>query len=40
VEAVREKIPEMMYAAVLPYFGPEVAAQELRIAPPEIGHGS
>jgi AcrR family transcriptional regulator len=27
-------IPEMMYAAVLPYLGPEVAVEELRIPPP------
>jgi AcrR family transcriptional regulator len=33
VEAVRARIPEMMYAAVLPYLGPEAAAEELRIRP-------
>jgi AcrR family transcriptional regulator len=27
-------VPELMYAAVLPYLGPEAAAEELTIAPP------
>lgn len=36
VAAVREKIPEMMYTAVLPYFGPEAAAEELERTPPEL----
>jgi AcrR family transcriptional regulator len=29
-----EVLPELMYAAVLPYLGPEAAAEELTIAPP------
>ena len=29
-----ELVPELMYAAVLPYLGPEAAAEELAIAPP------
>jgi AcrR family transcriptional regulator len=29
-------VPELMYAAVLPYLGPEAAAEELTIAPPPI----
>jgi AcrR family transcriptional regulator len=29
-----EEIPELMYAAVFPYLGPEAAEQELRIPPP------
>jgi AcrR family transcriptional regulator len=36
-------LPELMYAAVLPYLGPEAAAEELEIAPPptalSIGSG-
>ena len=27
-------LPKMMYTAVLPYLGPEVAAEELEIPPP------
>lgn len=34
-----EAVPEMMYAAVLPYVGPEAAAEELRILPPAISLG-
>ncbi len=34
MEAVRAKMPEMMYMAVLPYLGPEAAEEELRAAPP------
>jgi hypothetical protein len=30
----RELVPTLMYAAVLPYGGPEAAAEELRIPPP------
>jgi AcrR family transcriptional regulator len=33
IEAVRGKIPEMMYMAVRPYLGEEVAAEELEQAP-------
>jgi len=29
-----EAVPEMLYAAYLPYLGPDVAAEELEIAPP------
>ena len=29
-----EEIPELMYAAVFPYFGAEAADEELRIPPP------
>jgi AcrR family transcriptional regulator len=29
-----EEIPQLMYAAVFPYFGPEAADEELRIPPP------
>lgn len=32
-----EIVPEMMYAAVLPYLGHEAAAEELRIPPPPQG---
>ena len=31
-----EEIPELMYAAVFPYLGAEAAAEELRIAPPDL----
>jgi hypothetical protein len=34
IEAVRAKIPEMMYMAVRPYLGEQVAAEELRQAAP------
>jgi AcrR family transcriptional regulator len=30
----REAVPEMMYLALLPYLGPEVAREELEIPPP------
>lgn len=30
-------VPELMYSAVLPYLGPEAAAEELTIAPPPTG---
>jgi AcrR family transcriptional regulator len=30
-----EEIPQLMYAAVFPYFGAEAAEEELRIPPPE-----
>jgi AcrR family transcriptional regulator len=32
-------VPELMYAAVLPYLGPQAAAEELTIAPPPAGLG-
>jgi AcrR family transcriptional regulator len=32
-ERFAEVLPELMYAAILPYVGPEVAAEELQIAP-------
>jgi AcrR family transcriptional regulator len=34
VEIRPASVPEMLYAAYLPYLGPEVAAEELEIAPP------
>ena len=34
MEAVRAKMPEMMYMAVLPYLGAEAAEDELHAAPP------
>ena len=34
IDAVRAKLPEMMYMAVLPYLGAEAAAEELRQRPP------
>jgi AcrR family transcriptional regulator len=34
-----ETVPEMLYAAYLPYLGPEVAGQELEIAPPTSRRG-
>jgi AcrR family transcriptional regulator len=34
-----EEIPQLMYAAVFPYFGAEAAEEELRIPPPEPGTG-
>jgi hypothetical protein len=37
IEEARARVPELMYAAVLPYLGQEAAAEELRIPPPEIG---
>jgi hypothetical protein len=30
-----ELVPQLMYAAVLPYLGAAAAAQELEIAPPQ-----
>jgi AcrR family transcriptional regulator len=33
-DAVRARIPELMYLAVLPYLGPEAAEEELRMRPP------
>ncbi len=34
-----ETVPEMLYAAYLPYLGPEIAGEELEIAPPaSSGH--
>jgi hypothetical protein len=32
-ERFAEVLPELMYAAILPYVGPEAAAEELQIAP-------
>jgi AcrR family transcriptional regulator len=41
IDAVRAKIPEMMYMAVLPYLGAEAAAEELRQpAPAPTGQGT
>jgi AcrR family transcriptional regulator len=37
VRPSKEIVPGLMYAAVLPYLGPEAAAEELRIAPPPLG---
>jgi AcrR family transcriptional regulator len=34
IDAVRAKVPELMYVAVLPYLGPEAAAEELRTPVP------
>lgn len=34
-DTLPELLPKMMYMAVLPYLGPEVAAQELEIPPPQ-----
>ncbi len=34
-----ELVPELMYAAVLPYLGPEAAVEELAIAPPPTEPG-
>jgi AcrR family transcriptional regulator len=39
VEIRPEAVPEMLYAAYLPYLGPEVAGEELRIAPPRWSRG-
>lgn len=33
IDTVRAKVPELMYVAVLPYLGPEAAAEELRLVP-------
>ena len=33
IDAVRARVPELMYMAVLPYLGPEAAAEELLLAP-------
>jgi AcrR family transcriptional regulator len=34
-DSLPELLPKMMYTAVLPYLGPEAAAEELRIPPPQ-----
>jgi hypothetical protein len=33
IDAVRARIPELMYVAVLPYLGAEAAEEELRLVP-------
>ena len=33
-DRLNELLPELMYMAVLPYLGPEVAAEELKMPPP------
>jgi AcrR family transcriptional regulator len=33
IDAVRARVPELMYVAVLPYLGEEAAAEELRLVP-------
>jgi AcrR family transcriptional regulator len=35
-DGLEEMIPHMLYVATLPYLGPEVAAEELEIAPPAL----
>jgi len=35
LELGEAELPELMYAAVFPYLGPEAAAEELRIPPPQ-----
>ncbi len=36
LELGEEEIPQLMYAAVLPYLGPEAAEEELHIPPPDL----
>ncbi len=36
IDAVRARVPELMYMAVLPYLGPEAAEEELRLLPQDL----